>query len=55
VSAFGLSLSHFFDYQKGSQSLRDTLKADLISSLQKKGAFLALIQAFDEWKSQSVV
>jgi hypothetical protein len=53
-----LSLSQFFDYQKGGQSRSDTLKAELISSLQKKGEselklFLAIIQAFDEWKSQS--
>lgn len=58
ASAFELSLSQFFDYQKGGQSKRDALKAGLISSLQKRGErelklLLAILQAFDEWKSES--
>ena len=58
ASAFGLSLSQFFDYQKGGHSGRDVLKADLISSLQKRGEselrlVLAILQAFDEWKNES--
>jgi transcriptional regulator with XRE-family HTH domain len=53
ASAFGLSLSQFFDYQKGSQSRRDAVKADLISSLQKRdeGELKLLsdvLKAFDE-------
>lgn len=56
ASAFGLSLSQFFDYQKGGHSQRDTLKAELISLLQKRGEgelkrFAVIIAAFDEWES----
>ena len=57
ASAFGLSLSQFFDYQKGSQSRRDAVKADLISSLQKRNEselklIADVIKAFDEWKNK---
>jgi transcriptional regulator with XRE-family HTH domain len=57
ASAFGLSLFQFFDYQKSSLSRRDALKADLISSLQKRSEnelklFFAFVKAFDEWKKE---
>lgn len=60
ASAFGLSLSQFFDYQKGSPSRRDALKADLISSLQKRNEselklMSDFLKAFDEWKSRSQI
>jgi transcriptional regulator with XRE-family HTH domain len=56
ASAFGLSLSQFFDYRKGGHSRRDTPKAELISLLHKRGEsevklFTGIIAAFDEWKS----
>jgi transcriptional regulator with XRE-family HTH domain len=56
ASAFGLTLSQFFDYQKGNKSRRDTLKADMISSLQRRdegelNLLLDILKAFDEWKN----
>jgi transcriptional regulator with XRE-family HTH domain len=56
-SAFGLTLSQFFDYQKGSKSRRDTLRADLVSSLQKRDEgelklVSDILKSFDEWKNK---
>jgi transcriptional regulator with XRE-family HTH domain len=59
ASAFGLSLSQFFDYQKSGHSRRDTLKADFISSLQKRDEgelklLSDILKAFDEWKKPTL-
>jgi transcriptional regulator with XRE-family HTH domain len=58
ASAFGLSLSQFFDYQKGANSRRDALKAELIVSLQSRDQkelklLSDMLKALDEWKAAS--
>ena len=55
ATAFGLSLSQFFDFQKVGQSRRDALKANAIALLSKRDAeelqlILKMIAAIDEWK-----
>jgi hypothetical protein len=57
TSAFGLTLSQSFDHQKGSKARRDTLRADLVSSLQKRdeeerNLILDILKSFDDWKNK---
>jgi len=58
ATAFGLSLSQLFDFQKGGHSRRDALRANLIASLRKSdeaelNLILRVLDAFDEWKNKS--
>jgi transcriptional regulator with XRE-family HTH domain len=58
ASAFDLSLSQFFDFQKGGHSARDTLRASVLAMLRKRDEaelrlFLKMIVVVDEWRESS--
>jgi transcriptional regulator with XRE-family HTH domain len=55
ATAFGLSLSQLFDFQKAGKAKRDVLRANIITWLRKRDeGELRLLQkildAIDEWK-----
>jgi transcriptional regulator with XRE-family HTH domain len=55
ATAFGLSLSQLFDFQKERHSKRDLLRANIIASLSKRDEgelrlLQKIIEALDEWK-----
>jgi transcriptional regulator with XRE-family HTH domain len=55
ATAFGLSLSQLFDFQKAGKSRRDILQANIIATVRKKNdgelrLLQTIIDAIDEWQ-----